>query len=125
MLGKTFSSRMPLRKKRLSWQSDALRVYHFRRSLSWDVLQLVVCRIWAKLRDEGWGEDIDWMSSADRAYLSNMKVACRPSKLTERSTFTLIAACHCILKGIPKLEQAGASLVRLSLTSWRKSASAE
>ncbi|RDX47910.1 hypothetical protein OH76DRAFT_706372 [Lentinus brumalis] len=41
--------------------------------------------IWAKLRDEGWGEDIDWMSSADRAYLSNMKVACRPSKLTERS----------------------------------------
>ncbi|TFK81994.1 hypothetical protein K466DRAFT_666789 [Polyporus arcularius HHB13444] len=41
--------------------------------------------IWAKIRDEGWGEDIDWMSSADRAYLSNMKVACRPSKLTERS----------------------------------------
>ncbi|TFK90029.1 hypothetical protein K466DRAFT_597265 [Polyporus arcularius HHB13444] len=41
--------------------------------------------IWAKLRDEGWGEDIDWMSSADRENLSDLKVACRPSKLTDRS----------------------------------------
>ncbi|KAI0705063.1 hypothetical protein C8T65DRAFT_809895, partial [Cerioporus squamosus] len=41
--------------------------------------------IWAKLRDAGWGEDLDRLSSTDRTALSNMNVVCRPSKLTNRS----------------------------------------
>lgn len=54
------------------------------------VEMLTFLRVEQRLRDEGWGKDLDWHDGAALGIIKAMKSVCRPHKLTDRGADTSV-----------------------------------